>query len=1095
VPAKSSLAQRLAGLPSEKKEALERLLRAKIAQGPDLKRRAAGEPVPLAYGQRRLWLVDQLKPGTSAYNETNSLRFRFPLDLDVFRRAINEIVRRHECLRMSVHVVDGTPFQNIAPFLTVDVPLIDLRHLPAAERDAEALRLAVQQSSVVFDLSEGPLLRGALYRLEANDFLFVLTMHHMVCDGWSMGIFMVELLALYWSFVAGKPSPLPELEIRYGDYAVWQHRRLSPSSLQKQLTYWRERLRDLPNLQLPTDRPRPPEYSYRGARRRLEIAGTPYASLTALAERHNTTLFTVLLAVFAVLLHRYTEQEDIAIGAPSAGRSRKELEPLIGFFVNTLVMRLTVAGKATFLEVLDNVRRTTLEAQANQDVPFERLVEELQPKRDKSRNPLFQVMFQLFQAPSAAGLRKELLLPFIPVDSGISKFDLAIELIWTEGAIQGHIEYNTDLFDASRIDRMVAHVHRLIEDVTADPTRRVSDLSLLTAEEENQLVVEWNKTSAAYPKDRTIPEIFLEQAQAAPEAPAVRFEGRTLSYRALQEKATGVAAALRSRGLRRGDLVGLYLDRCLELPAALLGILEAGGVYVPLDPAYPAERIAYLLADSGVGAVLTTSGRAEELRGFQGAVLAVDDLPAHGAGDAGPCAGTSATDVAYVMYTSGTTGQPKGVAVTHGNILRLVKNVRYVNFEGKQTVLQFAPISFDASTFEVWGCLLNGGTLAIHPAGVPSLEELGAFIKAEKINLLFLTTSLFAQMIEHCAADLRAVGQVVTGGEQLFVPVAKAAWKALPRSRIVNGYGPTECTTFACAYSVGRPETLEHSVPIGRPIENTTAYVLDRYGNVMPVGVPGELYLGGDGVAAQYWRRPELTAEKFVRDPFVPGGRLYRTGDVACYREDGNLLFFGRRDRQVKLSGYRIELAEVEAAILSHTDVCAATAALTGTQEKRLSAFYEVHAGSTLSPAALRAYLSQRLPHYLVPSHFEVVDQLPLTPNGKVDTEALARRDPGASLQGQAFLTARNPTEEAVRDIWRELLQVERVGVTDNFFDLGGQSLLGTRILSRIRNAFGVRITMREFFDRPTIEGLAEILNQKTVPAEHSPVTGSRGSP
>jgi amino acid adenylation domain-containing protein len=1089
-----ALIKRLAGLPPAKKEALKRLLREKVVRGQDLKPRVPGERVPLAYGQRRLWLLDQLSPENPAYNETNSLRFRVPLNLEVFRRAVNEIVRRHESLRTSVQVIDGVPVQSIAQLLSINIPLADLRHMSPADREAEALKSAVEQSRVAFDLSEGPLLRGSVYRLDTADFLFVLTMHHMICDGWSMGVFMVELVALYWSFLAGKPSPLPELQIQLGDYAVWQHRNLSPNSQNQQLTYWREQLRDLPILQLPTDRPRPAEFTYRGARQPVKIAGDAYASLTRLAERQNVTLFTVLFAVFGVLLHRYTEQEDIPIGAPSAGRSRKELEPLIGFLVNTFVMRLQIPGNATFLEVLENVRRTTIEAYANQDVPFDRLVEELQPKRDKSRNPLFQVMFQLFTRPSAPGLKKDLLLPFLPVDSGSSKFDLSAELIWTEDAIQGQIEYNTDLFDAGRIERMVAHFYRLIESVTADPTRRISDLAILTPEEENQLVVEWNNTSVPYPRDQTIPGVFLEQMARTPDAPAVRFEGQTLSYRELHQRAESVAAELNSRGIRPGNLVGLHLERSLELPAALLGILMAGAAYVPLDPGYPRERIAYLVADSGVRGILTTTNKAADLAGFEGAVITMDDLTGSPPDVAGSTATPSATDVAYVMYTSGTTGDPKGVAVTHRNILRLVKNVRYVNFDANQTVLQFAPISFDASTFEVWGCLLNGGTLAIHPPGVPSLEELGAFIKAEKISLLFLTTSLFGQMIEHCAADLRGVEQIVTGGEQLFVSVAKAAWKALPRSRIVNGYGPTECTTFACTYTVARPEALGHTVPIGRPIENTTAYILDHCGNLMPIGMPGELYIGGDGVAARYCQRPELTEERFVRDPFVPDGRLYRTGDVACYREDGNILFLGRRDRQVKLSGYRIELSEVESTIVSHPNVCGAAVVLTGTEQKRLRAFYETHGGRTLSPAALRSYLSQQLPPYMVPSQLEAVDQLPLTPNGKVDFDALSCRELRDAGQRETFVPAKNPTEQRLREIWSELLQAERVGVRDNFFELGGHSLLATRLLSRIRNAFEVQITMQEFFDRPTIEDLAELLNQRAGPIRQSTFASSEAS-
>jgi aspartate racemase len=1077
------IAERLAELSPEKKAALETLLRSKVARANDLEPRAEGERVPLAYGQRRLWLLDQMNPGNAAYNETNSMRFPFALDIGVFRRSVNEIIRRHESLRMNVEVIDGRPFQNIAPSLSLIIPLSDLRHMPPAEREPEVLRLAAEQSRVPFNLSEGPLLRGSVYRLDIHDYLFVLTMHHMVCDGWSLGVFMVELVTLYWSFVSGKPSPLPEPRIQYGDYAVWQHRTLSLNRQQSQLAYWREQLKELPTLELSTDRPRPAEFTFRGARCRLEIAGSSYASLTTLAARQNVTLFMVLLAVFAVLLHRYSEQEDIAIGVPVGGRPRKELESLIGFFVNTLVMRVKVRGDPTFLQVLEHVRETATTAYNNQDVPFERLVEELQPRRDKSRSPLYQVMLQLFQKPSATGLQKDALLPFIQIDSGTAKFDLSMELLWTEELIQGYLEYNIDLFDSSRMNRMVAHFHQLIESVTNDPSKHISELALLTPEEESQLL-EWNRSSAPYPRDRTVPEIFREQVERTPEAPAVHFGAETLSYRELGEKAQSLAAELARRGIKPGDLVGLYLDRSLELPAALLGILEAGGAYVPLDPDYPRERISYLLADSGVKAIVTTKAKSADLAEFDAAVIVADDAPTSGSDATTMGVGRSATHIAYVMYTSGTTGQPKGVAVTHRNILRLVKNVRYVNCDSQQTVLQFAPLAFDASTFEIWGCLLNGGKLTIHPPGIPSLDELGAFIKAEKISLLFLTTNLFRQMIEHRPVDMRGVRQVMTGGETMFVTVAQAAWRALPRSFIINAYGPTECTTYATTYIIGRPETLGDAVPIGKPIENTTAYILDRYGNLMPVGVPGELYLGGDGVAAGYWRRPELTEERFVPDPFHAGGQLYRTGDIVCYREDGNLLFIGRRDRQIKINGYRVELGEVEAAILSHSDVSAVAVVLSATEEKRLNAFCEVHAGKTLSLSQLRSHLSRRLPHYMLPSNLEVVDHLPLTANGKVDVNALSNLKSGAASERDGFVAPRNATEKALSEIWTELLQLERIGVTESFFDVGGHSLIATRLLSRVRNVFEAQISMREFFDNPTIESLAGILKQRMLPSQ-----------
>ena len=1067
------LARRLAALSPERRAALEKLLHPPGT--PELRPRAPGTRVPLAFGQQRLWWLDQFTPGNPAYNETNALRLSFPLDLSAFRQAVSEIVRRHEVLRMSVELIDDVPFQRFAESLSVEIPLIDLTRLPAADREPEALRLAVEQSRAPFDLATGPLLRAAVFKLDAGDYLFVLTMHHMVCDGWSMGVLMVELVALYWNAIAGKPSPLPELEIQYGDYAIWQRERLSPGAIEGQLAYWRKQLSDLPIVQLPADRPRPAEFTFQGSRCPVEVRGRTYASLTALAEREGVTMFMLMLAAFVALLHRYTEQTDIVLGTPSAGRPRHELEPLIGFFVNTLVLRVPIADDARFLDVLDAVKRTAVNAYAHEDVPFDQLVDTLQPHRDKSRNPLFQIMFQLFRRPSAAGLREDVLLPFTPVESGIAKTDLSMDLISTEDGIRGHVEYSTDLFDRVRIERMVAHYGRLLEQIVADPAQRISDIDFLTESERERLLVEWNRTSAPYPSQRTVPQMFVEQADRTPDASALRFGERTMTYRELRGAAAAVAAELAAQGVQRGDLVGLYAERGLEVPAAVLGILAAGATYVPLDPAYPSKRIRYLLADSGAKAVIAAAGRTAALEGYGGRVLALDDVVARdGDGDL-IVADAAATDLAYLMYTSGTTGEPKGVAVTHRNVLRLVMNVRYVELSGAPTILQFAPLSFDASTFELWGTLLNGGTLAIHPPGVPSLEELGAFIMRENVSVFFLTTALFAQMVERCAADLRGVGQVITGGEQMFVPVAKAAWTALPRSRIANAYGPTECTTFATMSMIGRPETLGDAVPIGRPIENTTAYVLDRHGKLMPLGVPGELCLGGDGVAAGYWNRPELTEERFVPNPFG-AGRLYRTGDIVRFREDGEILFLGRRDRQVKVSGYRVEPDEVEAAICSHPAVRTAAVVTGGDELKHLEAFYAVTDDGALAPDALREYLRERLPGYMVPTLLEPVDEVPITPNGKLDVERLSRRRSRQRGTENGYVAPRTAAEQKLAAMWSELLDVERVGVRDNFFALGGHSLVATRLLSRVRATFDAEVTMHSFFDAPTIEDMARLL-------------------
>jgi amino acid adenylation domain-containing protein len=1072
---KITIARRLAGLPPEKRALLRKLLASKAK---NIHRRDPQARVPLTFSQQRLWLMDQIVPGNPAYNEANFIRIHSVLNVDCFRRAVNEIIRRHEALRTVIAEVDGEPTQQVRPALTLEIPLSDLRQLAPEVRESEALRLAAAQAQIPFKLETGPLIRASLYRLEANDFLFEVTMHHIICDSWSFGVFAGELSALYWSFVARAASPLPELEIQYPDYAVWQRRSFDGEAMRAQLDYWRVQLADLPQLELPTNHPRPAEFSFRGARRPVQISGELFQSLLALCKREGVTLHILILAALFVVLHRYSGQDDIAVGCPIAGRGRKELEPLIGFLVNTLVLRVNLSGDPRFLDLLADVRRTSFKAYESQDVPFEFLIEELHPVRDKSRNPLVQVVYQMFQPPGTGGANTELVFPLMPLEFGVAKFDLALHLLSSQNEIRGHVEYSTDLFDGPHVERMISHFDRLLERIAADPTRRISQLPILSEDEERGLLVELNATEAAYPRDSSIPEIFAEQALSTPDHVAVRFGGDSLSYRELDERSGRAARALLGLGVKPWDAVGLLVERGLDLPVVMLGIAKCGALCVPLDPSNPAERLSYLVADSGAKVLVSDA----KFQGAASALGAETILVEEALSDAGraaePAAAVEATDAACLLYTSGTTGKPKGVALTHRSILRLVRGMRYVRIGGDDVILQFAATTFDASAFEIWGALLNGATLAIYPPGTPSLDELGAFIKESGVTLLFLTTSLFRQMAERNADDLRFVRQLLMGGEAMAAEVAREAWKALPRTRLIHAYGPTECTTFATTYAITNPESIGDGLPIGSPIENTRAYILDDYGMPVPVGVPGEIYLGGDGVARGYWNRPALTAERFVPDPFggEPGGRMYRTGDIGKYREDGEILFLGRRDRQVKLSGYRIELAEVEAAVTSHPDVSGAAVLMTQGDDKRLTAYVECLPGHGLTFAGLRQYLSGLLPHYMIPTHLEVLDALPLTSSKKVDYQALSRLGPSAVVGQAQHVPPRSPVEKVLADIWQETLGAERVGVSDNFFDLGGQSLIATRVLSRVREKLRAEVTMRQFFDAPTIAGLAAIV-------------------
>jgi amino acid adenylation domain-containing protein len=1075
----AALADRLSRLPAERQRVFRHLL-AKDSERP-LGPRPAGAPVPLTFGQQRLWLLDRLVPGNCAYNETNYLRFPYAVDVDALRFAINEIVRRHEILRTCFQFIDEQPRQVVAGALTVDIPLIDLRQLPAHEREAEALRLAAERSRVPFDLAQVPLVRASIYRLDGAEFLLAVTLHHIVCDGWSLGVLVVELLVLYLSRVTGKPSPLPNLPVQYGDFAVWQRQSSAAPGIVRQLSYWRRQLADLPRLDLPADRPRPAEFTFRGARQPLHISATRHDALRAFCKRENVTVFTVLLAAFYVLLHRYSGQDDLPVGSPIGGRHHKQLEPLIGHFVNPVVLRANLAGNPRFVELLAGVRDMVSAALANQDVAFDRIVEELQPARDKSRNPLFQITFQVFEV-GAPGFAEEAVPPFVPVESGISKFDLAVELgVRDETALEGHIEYNTDLFDAWRIERLAAHYLTLLDGILADPSQRVSELPMLTREELHQLDG-WNHTSSDYPRDKTIPQMFAAVAAVQPAAAAVRFGNAELSYRELSSLSDRVAHHLLARGVSRGEPVAVFLERGLDMPAVLLGILKAGAAFVPLDPGYPPARLSHMLSASGARHVVSVAAGAAQPP-FAAEMIDVSAVLRADAPIDPPPLISAPEDIAYIMYTSGSTGVPKGVAVTHRNILRTVLNVRYLDWGQQASVLQFSSTSFDASTFEIWGSLLNGGVLVLHPPDSATLDSLGRFIADARIDILFMTTALFREMVERCPDYLRSVGQILTGGEAMRLSTAKAAWVALPRSRLANVYGPTECTTFATSFPITDPELLGGTVPIGRPIDNTSAFLLDRYGNRVPVGIPGELYLGGDGVAQGYWREPELTAESFVPDRFsgADGGRLYRTGDLAAFRPDGNIVFLGRRDRQIKLSGYRIELEEIEAVLEGHPDVAKAAVVVTGDDPPRLVAF--VAASADARPTDLRDFLMARLPAYMVPAQVQVCDELPLTPTGKLDRAALEQQIAPVSGQG-GKAPPRTATEIALANMWQELLRAEGIGLDDNFFDLGGHSLAATRLLSRVRDRFRVDVTMRSFFDRPTVGGLAELISAAGAAAE-----------
>jgi amino acid adenylation domain-containing protein len=1073
---------------SPAKRALFELILKKAGQGPreaTIPRRPDRSVAPLSFAQQRLWFLDQLEPQKAFYTiPAGVVALEGRLDRAALERSIGEIVRRHEILRTTFPTVDGRPTQRIAPTGPVAVPLVDVTHLPPDLREAEARRLAAEEMRRPFDLASGPLLRATLIRFGIERHLLVTPMHHIVSDGWSLRVFIKEFSTLYSAFAAGRQSPLSDLPIQYGDYAVWQRERLQGEALEHQLRYWRQKLGgNIGLLALPTDRRRPAVQSHRGAVERFDVTRRLTDSLKALARREGATLFMTLLAGFEVLLSRYAGQEDIVVGTPIAGRTRPELYDLIGFFTNTLVLRTDLSGSPTFREVLARVKQVCLEAYEHQDVPFQKLVEDLQPERSLGHAPLFQVMFVLQSAPPQPPAEMPgLTMHPVEVDEEGARFDLSLSFLEESGGLKGVLSYSTDLFDAATIRRMVGHLEVLLEGVAADPERALGELALMTGEELRQLD-EWNRTGVEVPEPLCAHELFERQAARTPDAVAVAFEDERLTYAELDARSNQLARYLRRLGVERGHLVGVCLDRNLQTPVGVLGVLKAGAAYVPLDPTYPAERLALLHRDSGARVLLADETLPPAVRERAERIVYLDADWESIAGESaeavvGPRPG--AEDLAYVIYTSGSTGTPKGVMVEHRSLVNYLRWVDDCLFDEQVSAIPLVTsLSFDASLKQLFAPLLRGGevwVLSREEATRPdALVE--AIRRRSRVGLNCVPT-LWASVLQAIEAGTVAApaGSLTTlfvGGEPLSRDLVERSLAVLPDLRIWNLYGPTEATANASAGRVGS----EGEVTIGRPVANTRIYIVDAHMRRVPVGVPGELCIGGLGVARGYLGRPDQTAERFVPDPFSrePGARMYRSGDLARYLTDGSIEYLGRTDDQVKLRGYRIEPGEIEAALCEHACVREAAVVLREAgDEKRLVAYV---AGREVAPPAaaeLREWLAERLPEYMVPSAFVALERLPLMPGGKVDRKALPA--PERPETGAAYVAPRTPAEEVVAGIWAEVLGIERVGVDDNFFDLGGHSLLATQVVTRVREALAVELPLRALFGAPTVAGLSRVI-------------------
>jgi amino acid adenylation domain-containing protein/FkbM family methyltransferase len=1064
---------------------------------PPLRPVSRDEHIPLSFAQQRLWFIQQLAPDSTAYNVRNAIRLQGQLNVRALEQTLGKIVNRHEVLRTSFVKVGGEPVQVISPLSSFELPLVNLSDLPEPQRRAEARRLAVEEARRPFDLERGPLFRALLLRLADDEHLLLLTMHHIVCDGWSMGVLVREMATLYRAFSEGARLTLPRLSIQYADFAMWQRGWLQGEVLGQMLAYWRRQLEGAPAvLELPTDRPRPLVQTSNGATLSFMLPQEVGEKLTALSRREGVTLFMTLLAAFQTLLQRYTGQDDIVVGTPVANRNRVEIEGLIGFFVNMLVLRTDSAGNPSFRELLRRVREVVLEAYAHQDVPFEKLIEELKVERSLSRAPIFQVNFALHNEPTSALELAGLTLSFLEIESVTAKYDLSLNMAETGRGLAGTLTYNTDLFDAATAQRMMTHFETLLKGIVADPEQHVRALPLLTEAERREVLEDWNETGQEYARDATVHELFAAQAARTPEALAVVCGEERVTYAELNERAEALARRLRGLGVGPEEAVGLYVGRGAAMVVGMLGVLKAGGCYVPLDPSNPPERLLYMLRDSGAGVVLTggAEARADWLKASGVRALVRLDERGEGAEREGAqhvagVAGVSRAqpwNVAYVIYTSGSTGRPKGVMVTHQGLVNYLSwcTKAYRVAEGNGAPVH-SSIGFDLTVTGLFPPLLTGKTVELLPAE-ENLQALANVLRRGKDFSLVKITPAHLEVLTHELKDAEQGGAaraLVIGGEALRQE-SLASWRSrAPKTRLINEYGPTETVVGCCVYEVSESDPSTGAVPIGRPIANTRMYVLDESLQPVPLGVAGELYVGGAGVARGYRNRPALTAEKFIPDPFgrETGARLYRTGDRARYQSGGQLEFLGRLDEQVKLRGYRIEPGEVEAVLKQHPEIreCAVILREEAPGDRRLVAYLVAWGAEPPGIEELRSFLSRLLPEYMIPSAFAFLKELPLTNNGKLDRQSLPAPERTRTASEQAFVAPRDGLELELAGLWQTLLRTGVVGVTDNFFELGGHSLLVVRLLSQVEQKFGREIPISLFFQGPTIEQLACILRQE----------------
>jgi amino acid adenylation domain-containing protein len=1058
---------------TERKAEILAALRAGEAQ-----RRAAVplEPIardgdlPLSFSQERLWFLHQVSPESAAYNIVSSLRFERGVDVAALEQGLNILTERHETLRTTFVSREGEPLLRIAPHRATRLPVLDLRSLPDAERRERATAVKAREAELPFDLQEGPLLRYILIRVTNDEAEMLLALHHVVSDRWSLGVLMNELQVLYRGLVDGVEASLPELPVQYVDFAYWQRERLQGSALEDQLVYWRERLAGTPAvLDLPIDHQRPAEQTHRGSWQSRQLPEPVGASVRAMSIRAGVTPFMLFVAAFDALLHRYTGQEDILLGTPIAGRTNRLLEGLVGCFVNMLVLREDLSGTPTFIELLARVRETALGAYSHAEVPFEKLVADLHPQRDMSRSPLFQVAIAYQSAPKAVETPNDVSM----TASGGTLFDLTLFIEDVNGAYTVTAEYNVDLFEQTTIERMLGHFETLLGAALAAPDRPIALLPMLTAEEPSQLLPAWRGAVEPLEDNARIHDLFARQAARTPDAVAIRCQGESCTYAELNARANQLARYLRARGVTTEMLVGLSVERSIDMVVGLLGILKAGGAYVPLDPSYPTDRLAFMLDDAAVSVLVTQTPLLDLIPGGQRQTICLDhdwpEIARESASDLEPLGGGG--NLAYVIYTSGSTGRPKGVQIPHHAVVNFLRTMaQEPGLDSGDVLVSVTTLSFDISGLEVYLPLMVGARVVVATReDVTDGRQLQGLLESEGATVMQATPATWRLLVE---AGWTGPGlKILCGGEAL--PQELAAQLVERGAELWNLYGPTETTIWSTAEKLG---TGNGNVTIGRPIANTQTYVLDRNLQPLPVGVPGELYIAGDGLSRGYRQRPDLTAERFLPNPFGPSGsRMYRTGDLARFLADGRIECLGRVDHQVKVRGFRVELGEVESAVAGHPAVkeTVVFAEEVSAGDTRLVAYVVYQPGESLTASELRKLVRATLPEYMVPSFFVKLDRIPLTPNGKVNRRALPGPFQGAGPERER-VAPQTQTEVRIAEVWQRVLGITDISLGDNFFDIGGHSLLSMRVVAEIDRVIGAKLNPRVMF----LESLKQIAAQ-----------------